>query len=110
MGKPNYAGVHALTLWGCGSQCLDGAVVNLVTGKVVFLPDGVSLCFDARLNSRLLMLANGGFAGLSQTYAFYDFNGRRFRLVKLIKLPEDSTAAKKLCRYSVPAVPSAYGF
>ncbi|HEX2724910.1 MAG TPA: hypothetical protein VHN20_03715 [Beijerinckiaceae bacterium] len=109
-GKPNYAGIHALTMWGCGAQCLDGAVVNLVTGKVVFLPDGVSRCFDARPNSRLLMLANGGFGGLAQTYAFYDFNGRRFRLVKLIKLPEDSAAATKLCRYGAPAVPSAYGY
>jgi hypothetical protein len=109
-GRPNYDAIHALTLWGCGSQCLDGAVVNLVTDKVVFLPDGVSLCFDARLNSRLLMLANGGFGGLAQTYAFYDFNGRRFRLVKLIKLPEDSAAANKLCRYGAPAVPSAYGY
>ena len=108
--KPNYAGIHALALWGCGSQCLYGAAVNLVTGKVVFIPRAPTLCFDARLNSRLLMLADGGDAGFPQTYAFYDFNGRAFRLVKEIEFPEDSTAMKTLCRYGTPAVPSAYGY
>jgi hypothetical protein len=109
LGKPNYAGRHALALWGCGTNCIDGAAVNLVTGRVVFLPDGASLCFDARLNSRLLMLARGGFGGASEQYAYYDFDGRRFRLVRRIELRERSSAAKQLCRYGVPAFP-VWGF
>src|SRR5690348_8032741 len=27
-GKPNYAGIHGLALWGCGTNCMNGAAVN----------------------------------------------------------------------------------
>ena len=109
--KPNYAGIHALVLWGCGTECLDGAAVNAVTGRVVFLPDSFSLCFRARLRSRLLMLADfGGLPGLSETdtYHFYDFDGRAFRLVTTINgRPEDR---ERLCGEGVPAFPSVHGY
>ncbi|MCR0983115.1 hypothetical protein [Roseomonas populi] len=36
--RPNFAGHYVLTTWGCGTECLYGAAVNLRTGRVTFLP------------------------------------------------------------------------
>lgn len=32
--KPNFAGHYILTTWGCGAQCVMGAVIDAKTGKV----------------------------------------------------------------------------
>jgi len=32
--KPNFAGHYILTSWGCGAECLMGAVIDAKTGKV----------------------------------------------------------------------------
>lgn len=32
--KPNFAGHYILTTWGCGAECLMGAVIDAKTGKV----------------------------------------------------------------------------
>lgn len=32
--KPNFAGHYVLTAWGCGTECLMGAVIDVKTGKV----------------------------------------------------------------------------
>ena len=32
--KPNFAGHYILTTWGCGAQCLMGAVIDAKTGRV----------------------------------------------------------------------------
>ena len=34
----NFAGHYVLTTWGCGTSCVTGAAVDLVSGKVAFLP------------------------------------------------------------------------
>jgi hypothetical protein len=36
--RPNFAGHYVLTTWGCGTECLYGAAVNLRTRRVTFLP------------------------------------------------------------------------
>lgn len=84
----NFASYWRLELWGCGTQCLTGAAVNLANGSVVFLP--FSVCCSARLaepdfspvgfraDSRLIV-----FSGLRNEEGedkshFYDFNGQTF--------------------------------
>src|SRR6185369_11667024 len=32
--KTNFAGHYIVTTWGCGSACVDGAVIDAKTGKV----------------------------------------------------------------------------
>ena len=32
--KPNFAGHYILTTWGCGAECVMGAVIDAKTGKV----------------------------------------------------------------------------
>jgi hypothetical protein len=65
-GPPNFAGHYVLTTWGCGTECLYGAAVNLRTGRVTFLPfatccfseapEGVEEMVAFRQDSTLLVL------------------------------------------------------
>ena len=65
-GRPNFAGHYVLTTWGCGTECLYGAAVNLRTGRVTFLPfatccfseapEGVEEMVAFRQDSSLLVL------------------------------------------------------
>jgi hypothetical protein len=41
----NYAGKYILTLWGCGAECLMGAVIDTETGYVHWLP-GTVCCWN----------------------------------------------------------------
>ncbi|WP_457492367.1 DUF1036 domain-containing protein [Tardiphaga sp. P5_C7] len=34
----NFAGHYVFTSWGCGTRCMTGAAVNLISGEVTFLP------------------------------------------------------------------------
>jgi hypothetical protein len=92
----NFGGRYTLAIWGCGTSCATGGVVDHITGKVVFLPGPVtgavsmddnfdSVVFQA--DSRLLILSgqinDEGPFGMH----FYDFNGERF--VKVHFVPTD---------------------
>jgi len=35
---PNFAGHYRVTTWGCGTDCLQGGIVNLLTGELMPLP------------------------------------------------------------------------
>jgi hypothetical protein len=35
---PNFAGHYRVAMWGCGTRCSGGAVIDLLTGKVFPLP------------------------------------------------------------------------
>lgn len=37
---PNFAGHYRVAIWGCGTRCVGGAMVDLQTGKVLPLPLG----------------------------------------------------------------------
>ncbi len=92
---PNFAGEYVLTAWGCGTTCLQGAVINLRTGRVVFLPgsiccwkgEGERLLF--RENSRLLVMAGVVNETGEHGAHFYEFTGDRFRNLKTIPVLED---------------------
>lgn len=58
----NFAGHYVLTTWGCGAECLGGAVIDARSGKVAFLP--YSVCcwgegepFYYRKDSRLIVFS-----------------------------------------------------
>ncbi|MBP2559656.1 hypothetical protein J2857_002425 [Neorhizobium galegae] len=62
-GQPvNFAGHYVLATWGCGAECLGGAVIDARSGKVAFLP--YSVCcwgegdpFYYRKDSRLIVFS-----------------------------------------------------
>lgn len=86
----NFAGEYVLTAWGCGSSCLDGAVVSLRTGQVVSLP-GTICCWKGegerliiRPDSRLLVAA--GLINESGEHGahFYEFTDDEFEHIVTI--------------------------
>jgi hypothetical protein len=96
--KPNFAGHYILTSWGCGAQCLMGAVIEAKTGKVYWW--NFSICcwgFDTddkfnpiefRADSRLIV-----FSGLRNEKDgddgahFYRFNKGRFIHIRSVLKP-----------------------
>jgi len=59
----NFGGHYVFTHWGAGTQCDTGALIDLATGEVQFLPfaacnwSGFTKPFEFRKNSRLLVVA-----------------------------------------------------
>ncbi|MFB9952863.1 hypothetical protein ACFFP0_28795 [Rhizobium puerariae] len=58
----NFAGHYILATWGCGAECLGGAVIDARTGKIAWLP--YSVCcwgegepFYFRKDSRLIVFS-----------------------------------------------------
>jgi len=49
--KPNFAGHYILAAWGCGAQCLMGAVIDAKTGKVFWLPH-TTCCWGSDVDER----------------------------------------------------------
>lgn len=85
---PNFAGHWVLTAWGCGTECLMGAVVDLETGHVVDFPfsvccwgqavDDKHQAIDFRKDSRLIPFraVRNEIGALARWH--YEFTGRPF--------------------------------
>lgn len=52
----NFAGHFRLEVWGCGTECQFGAIVDARTGRVHFLPEEGHAGYLFRLGSRLLVV------------------------------------------------------
>lgn len=89
---PNFAGSYRIVQWGCGSDCLSFALVDLKTG-VIYSPPFESLWLDAfstdgwygkgleyRNDSRLLVV-DGCPTGKCSTY-YYEWTGTAFRFLR----------------------------
>ena len=107
--KPNFAGHFRVVLWGCGSECIAGAILDLPTGQVVAPPNlensgesHLSFCQSAyapsgleyRVDSKLLIVRCGLNFNLRQnknipdTY-YYAWEEERVRLVRHDHVPSD---------------------
>ena len=51
--KPNFAGHYILATWGCGTDCMQMAIIDAKTGKV-FHPNGVTLNAANNVHDTLL--------------------------------------------------------
>jgi hypothetical protein len=88
----NFAGHYTVVTWGCGTDCATGAIIDALTGHVVFLPsvdsnqmeherDPDFNSFVFRLDSRLIVFAGQlNDQGEKATF-FMDFDGKNFRQV-----------------------------
>ena len=101
-GGVNFAGDHVLATWGCGGQCLMGAVINARSGHVQFLPGTICCWREAgenidpiafKANSDLLVLT--GLVNEEEPMArrTYDFSGRVFRLIDTQALASGAATA-----------------
>ena len=94
---PNFGGHYVLVQWGCGTACMDGALIDANTGQISRLPqipgagqtsfhiptiDLQSLLF--RTSSRLLGVEN---VGDSYTY-YYVLEHGQWRFLKKLRTPE----------------------
>ncbi len=95
-GKPNFAGHYIVVTWGCGTECIEGAIIDARSGHVFMLP--FSLCcwapgtvddnfkpVDFRLISSLIVLS-GERNEKEGDYAtrFYKYQNNRLVLVKAV--------------------------
>ncbi len=91
--KPDFAGEYVVATWGCGTACIAGAVVNVRTGRVTFLPGSVSgwgavdTTFEPverRVGSSLIVLA--GMINEQEPLGahFYLFDGTTFRHIHTV--------------------------
>jgi len=87
--KPNFAGQYILTTWGCGAQCIMGAVIDAKTGKVSWW--NFSICcyvgetdenfqpIEFRNNSKLIIFFGYRNEGDGDNSAhYYKFENGRF--------------------------------
>ena len=103
----NFAGHYRFAIWGCGSECISGAIIDLETGNVFsppFAKDNstamhFSVCqsayensgIDFRVNSRLLVLRCGlKYSERLQTNVpdgyYFVWEGERFK--EILHVPE----------------------
>ncbi|WFU01947.1 hypothetical protein QA648_17880 [Rhizobium sp. CB3171] len=83
----NFGGRYVFAQWGAGTQCDTGALINVATGEVHFLPfaacnwSGFSKPFEVRKNSRLLVVAGQvGETGAIGAH-YFEFTGKEFKPV-----------------------------
>jgi hypothetical protein len=93
--KPNFAGHFIVTTWGCGTECIMGAIIDSAKGRVFMLP--TTLCcwganvdekfnpVEFKANSKLIILsgARNEKEGDAAT-RFYKFENNRLVLVRSI--------------------------
>jgi hypothetical protein len=92
--KPNFAGHFIVTIWGCGTECVQGAIIDAKTGRVFMLPTTLC-CFgnvddkfepvEHRLNSKLIILSGARNEKEGDNAArFYRFDNNRLVLIKTV--------------------------
>jgi len=52
---PNFAGAYTVVIWGCGTSCQSGAVIDARSGRVWSLPQSLVRGADFKLASRLFV-------------------------------------------------------
>ena len=92
---PNFAGHYTVVFWGCGTGCAQIAIVNAITGKVIWLPQdwvdipdeqNIKTNRNYRLDSRLLIVTKSHYdARASFTGYFYLMDRDRLRLIKQLE-------------------------
>ncbi|MBX3245504.1 MAG: hypothetical protein KF685_13710 [Acidobacteria bacterium] len=98
---PNFAGHYTIVIWGCGTACLSGAVIDMRTGRVYFPPElggigAISFEFEEALtyneHSRLLIVRgipgpNGAESEDTEEGAYYyEWKNNRFHKIKFIEI------------------------
>jgi len=100
--KPNFAGHYILTIWGCGTSCVMGAVIDANTGKVYWwnftvccwpneVVDNEFKPIEFRLNSSLIIFSGARNEKDDDIGAhYYKFEKGRFIHLKSILSPKQS--------------------
>ena len=90
---PNYAGHLTVVTWGCGTSCIEVALVDARTGRVTPSPIGAGYGVQHHLDSRLLVIDRVPCSDTSWAapYAvFLEWTGRALRIL-------DSLPNSRIC-------------
>jgi hypothetical protein len=106
--KPDFAGRYIVTAWGCGTSCIQGALIDAETGRVSWWPivlccwsgektevsNGFSLAgnlVEFRQDSRLIAFygESTGEQGNTHGIHYYKVENGRFILVRFIPIPKE---------------------
>lgn len=92
---PNFAGHLTVVAWGCGTSCIEIALVDARSGRVFTSPVGAGYGVDYKLDSRLLVIdrvpcADTVDAGVPDYAYFMEWTGRSLQL-------RDSLPNAKIC-------------
>ncbi|MFZ5867293.1 MAG: hypothetical protein ACOYXY_15520 [Thermodesulfobacteriota bacterium] len=97
---PNFAGHYTVVRWGCGTDCIEFAIVDVISGAVFFPPfltvqsvppydqDNPTMIprnVEFRPDSRLLIVT-GTIDKSSSDKHFYEWTGKELKLVLAYKL------------------------
>jgi hypothetical protein len=50
---PNFNGHYRIAVWGCGTNCIEWAIINLRTGSVWFAPDYAWSCYISGIDPKI---------------------------------------------------------
>ena len=90
---PNFAGAFTVVTWGCGSNCLQLAVVGARNGSVYFFPETIDFDVHYRRGSELLVVDPYacGFTEDELPGArwrmYYRWTGRQFVFIDSVRIP-----------------------
>jgi hypothetical protein len=105
---PNFAGHYRVVLWGCGSECINGGMVDLKIGRVLSPPlvetleaqKNFNICQSAYAPSRIefhknsrLMIVHCGLNFVMHLNKnvpdaqYFVWDGKQFRLLRRLHLP-----------------------
>jgi hypothetical protein len=114
----NFAGHYQLAQWGCGTECITGAMIDALTGQVTFLPtittEGMEAAMDAnfnsiafRVDSRLIVFSGQlNETGVLGTH-FYLWNGSAFQHIATVPfVPPATVEAQQPSVAAAPVVPT----
>ncbi len=92
--KPNFGGKYIVVEWGCGTECVTGAIIDAPTGRVTFLPFNVCCskssdpnfsAIEFRIESRLLIFTGMLSENTPIAKHFYHFDGTSFHSIGMIE-------------------------
>ncbi len=88
---PNFAGHYTIVGWGCGSSCLDWAIVDALNGQVFFSP-------DSRIVSAVHVDVESGMPGTDTEYTALRFR-RDSKVIAVLGAPNEDAAREGITWY-----------
>ena len=120
--KPNFGGRYIVVEWGCGTECVTGAIIDAPTGKVTFLPFNVCCskssdpnfsAIEFRIESRLLIFTGMLSENTPIAKHFYHFDGASFHSIGMIgddgNLSKNASSPNQPSVRPIPQTPSSTG-
>lgn len=99
--KVDFAGNYIIATWGCGTSCIEGAMVDIRDGKVYDMPrvedwgEGIGNAIDSDKSSTLLITSiSGVYLGDNivaiENYWNWDETNKKFEFIKTVEVKDEN--------------------